>query len=254
MESNNAKFPDDPSVTLTIRLIMQGKVSHLNMYWFNSRGYPSRHTKWLILLCWVFKSTLQLHKVTRSQMCSSKLHQILFGITSRKSKTNFWNYIIRTLFLSPVWQRAQLNRDSSFNQSHDSSSKSLIFRSFASDSLLNFSFSSFYSRLVHQTSRSAQNFNEIVSNIASCRWFPLIESISLLFYLPTSFRLWLRCSILCVAFVRCCDGAYLFAALSATKTTPRLIKIIFQYVCFLHPVSLASLSSPLVSFVFINFC
>lgn len=178
----------------------------------------------------------------------------LFEITSRKSRTNFWNYIIRTFFLSPVWQRAQLNRDSSFNQSHDSSSKSLIFRSFASNSLLNFSFSSFYSRRVHQTSRSAQNFNEIVSNIASCRWFPLIESISLLFYLPTSFRLWLRCSILCVAFVRCCDGAYLFAALSATKTTPRLIKIIFQYVCFLHPVSPASLSSPLVSFVFINFC
>jgi hypothetical protein len=27
MESNNVKFPDDPSVTLTIRLIMQGKVS-----------------------------------------------------------------------------------------------------------------------------------------------------------------------------------------------------------------------------------
>lgn len=27
MESNNMKFPDDPSVTLTIRLIMQGKVS-----------------------------------------------------------------------------------------------------------------------------------------------------------------------------------------------------------------------------------
>jgi hypothetical protein len=30
MESNNAKFSDDPSVTLTIRLIMQGKVSHLH--------------------------------------------------------------------------------------------------------------------------------------------------------------------------------------------------------------------------------
>lgn len=30
MESNNMKFPDDPSVTLTIRLIMQGKVSHLH--------------------------------------------------------------------------------------------------------------------------------------------------------------------------------------------------------------------------------
>lgn len=30
METNNAKFPDDPSVTLTIRLIMQGKVSHLH--------------------------------------------------------------------------------------------------------------------------------------------------------------------------------------------------------------------------------
>lgn len=27
MESNNLKFSDDPSVTLTIRLIMQGKVS-----------------------------------------------------------------------------------------------------------------------------------------------------------------------------------------------------------------------------------
>lgn len=30
MESNTVKFPDDPSVTLTIRLIMQGKVSHLH--------------------------------------------------------------------------------------------------------------------------------------------------------------------------------------------------------------------------------
>jgi hypothetical protein len=30
MESNNIKFPDDPAVTLTIRLIMQGKVSHLH--------------------------------------------------------------------------------------------------------------------------------------------------------------------------------------------------------------------------------
>lgn len=29
MDSNNAKFPDDPAVTLTIRLIMQGKVSSL---------------------------------------------------------------------------------------------------------------------------------------------------------------------------------------------------------------------------------
>lgn len=29
MESNNMKFPDDPSVTLTIRLIMQGKVSRI---------------------------------------------------------------------------------------------------------------------------------------------------------------------------------------------------------------------------------
>lgn len=119
-------------------------------------------------------------------------HQILFEITSRNSKTGFQNYIICTFFFSPVWQRAQLNRDSSFNQSHDSSSKSLVFRSFAADSFLNFSFSPFCSRGVHQTSRSAQNFNEIVSNIASCQWFSLIESISLLFYLPTSFRLWLR--------------------------------------------------------------
>lgn len=28
MESNNLKFTDDPTVTLTIRLIMQGKVSY----------------------------------------------------------------------------------------------------------------------------------------------------------------------------------------------------------------------------------
>lgn len=28
MDSNNVKFPDDPTVTLTIRLIMQGKVSY----------------------------------------------------------------------------------------------------------------------------------------------------------------------------------------------------------------------------------
>lgn len=33
MESNNLKFSDDPSVTLTIRLIMQGKVSSKISCW-----------------------------------------------------------------------------------------------------------------------------------------------------------------------------------------------------------------------------
>jgi hypothetical protein len=32
MDSNNVKFPDDPTVTLTIRLIMQGKVSCLLLH------------------------------------------------------------------------------------------------------------------------------------------------------------------------------------------------------------------------------
>jgi hypothetical protein len=34
MESNNMKFSDDPAVTLTIRLIMQGKVSWQFLFYF----------------------------------------------------------------------------------------------------------------------------------------------------------------------------------------------------------------------------
>lgn len=47
MESNSLKFSDDPSVTLTIRLIMQGKVSwQFIVYFFNSHLLIKSQKMW----------------------------------------------------------------------------------------------------------------------------------------------------------------------------------------------------------------
>lgn len=68
MESNNMKFPDDPSVTLTIRLIMQGKVSRDSSLF----AFPYRFFHCRLHFFSVNARTIESRFFTRSNKSSCK--------------------------------------------------------------------------------------------------------------------------------------------------------------------------------------
>lgn len=97
MESSNPKFPDDPSVTLTIRLIMQGKVSHLLILF--TRNVPK------LSQLSVIDSRVILHSLKRCKSNIFKMWKILgewiLQIFDRLLKKYICFFM--TLYMSPIF-------------------------------------------------------------------------------------------------------------------------------------------------------